>query len=67
MTITPSDGLAISFDAADLPGLQQVLLRAMNTWEPKDIPKWAWTLDAAVVAKLNDLKEKRSGTANAGT
>ena len=48
--------LTITVPDDDLPDLQKFLLRALNTWEPKDVPKWAWELDAAVMARLNDIK-----------
>lgn len=43
----------------ELPELIQVLNRALNTWDPKDAPKWAWKLEAAAVARLNDIKASR--------
>ena len=49
-------GLKVIFTDEDLPKLQELLNRAMNTWEPQNIPSWAWQLDARVVARLNDLK-----------
>ena len=50
------NGLKVIFADEDLPKLQELLNRAMNTWEPRNIPAWAWQLDARVVARLNDLK-----------
>lgn len=50
--------LTVTFADEELPKLQELLNRAMNTWEPKDVPVWAWVLDARVVAKLNDLRNQ---------
>lgn len=47
--------LHVQFEDSELPALKVLLLRALNTWDPKDVPKWAWELDARVEAKLNDL------------
>lgn len=43
----------------ELPELKELLNRAMNCWEPKLVPKWAWELDAKVVARMNDLKAQQ--------
>ena len=40
----------------ELPELIALLNRAMNCWDPKLVPKWAWQLEAAAVARMNDLK-----------
>ena len=50
--------LHVEFADDELPDLQRLLLRAMNTMDPKDTPKWAYELDARVVARINDLKRK---------
>lgn len=48
--------LTVQFEDHELAELQLLINRALNCWEPKDVPKWAWQLDARVTAKLNDLK-----------
>jgi hypothetical protein len=50
--------LHVQFDDEELPKLQELLNRAINCWDPKEVPQWAWDLDARVVARINDLKEK---------
>lgn len=51
--------LHAQWDDEELPKLKELLNRALNTWEPKDVPKWAWELDAKVQAKINDLEAVR--------
>lgn len=48
----------------ELPELAQLLLRALNTWEPNKAPKWAYELDAAVQKRLEVLKEGSNGAAD---
>jgi len=55
--------LHVQFDDEELPKLQELLNRAMNCWDPKDIPGWAWQLDARVVARMNDLKAEKEKSA----
>lgn len=43
----------------ELPELQAFINRALNTADPATTPKWAWKLDAAVTAKINDLKREQ--------
>lgn len=50
--------LHVEFQDDELPKLQELLLRALNTWDPKEVPEWAWQLDARVVGRINDLKVK---------
>lgn len=47
--------LHVQFEDSELPTLKVLLLRALNTWDPRDVPKWAYELDARVEAKLTDL------------
>lgn len=47
--------LHVQFEDSELPALKVLLLRALNTWNPADAPKWAYELDAKVEAKLTDL------------
>jgi len=49
--------LHVEWTDEELPQVQELLNRAMNCWDPKYIPKWAWDLDAKVVARINDLKQ----------
>lgn len=63
--VISDQGLSVTFTDEEPPGLQKVLLRALNTWEPKDVPAWAWILDARVTARLNDIKEKQRAHAGA--
>lgn len=49
--------LHAQWDDEELPKLLELLGRALNTWDPKDVPKWAWELDARVQARINDLKK----------
>lgn len=64
--------LHAQWDDEELPKLQELLNRALNTWDPKDVPKWAWELDARVLARINDLKKggsdevKHMGASQAG-
>jgi hypothetical protein len=44
----------IQFSDEELPELQQLLNRALNTWNPSEVPEWAWKLDAIVMARIND-------------
>ena len=50
--------LHVEWSDEELPQVRELLNRAMNCWNPKDIPKWAWELDARVVARMNDLKQE---------
>ena len=34
--------LHVQFEDSELPALKVLLLRALNTWDPKDVPKWAY-------------------------
>lgn len=43
----------------ELPELQAFINRALNTADPAHTPKWAWKLDAAVTAKINDINRAR--------
>ena len=52
----PDWRLNMQFTAEELPALQELLSRALNCWDPRDVPKWAYELDAKVVAKINDFK-----------
>lgn len=49
--------LHVEWTDEELPQVRELLNRAMNCWNPKEIPKWAWELDARVVARMNDLKQ----------
>lgn len=54
--------LHVEFDDDELPGLKRTLDRALNTWEPKEVPQFIWQLEAKIVARLNDIKrEQESG------
>jgi hypothetical protein len=63
--------LHVEWTDEELPQLQQLLTRALNTWNPKDAPKWAWELNARVQARITDLKlkaeEKANGSGNDGS
>lgn len=48
--------LNVTFSDDELPEVQTVINRACNTWEAVHVPQWVWQLEAAVVARLNDLK-----------
>jgi hypothetical protein len=48
--------LHVEFSDDELPKLKELLNRALNCWDPKDAPKWAYKLDALVVARINDKK-----------
>lgn len=52
--------LHVEWTDEELPKVQELLNRALNTWNPKEVPKWAYDLDARVQAKINDLKCKES-------
>ena len=52
--------LHFEFSDEELPALQELINRALNTWEPKDAPKFAWQMDAAIVARINDLKRQEN-------
>jgi hypothetical protein len=41
------------FTNEQLPELQKLLNRALNTWD--SAPKWAWDLDAKVKARIASL------------
>lgn len=49
--------LHIKFENEELPALRRLLNRALNCWDPKDAPKWAFELDQLVEAKIESLKE----------
>lgn len=53
--------LHVKFEDHEIPELKQLLNRALNCWDPKDAPKWAFDLDAIVEAKLNHRKEDTNG------
>lgn len=59
--------LQIKFEDHELPELKQLLNRALNCWDPKDAPKWAFDLDAIVDAKLNNLKEISNDVGTTGS
>ena len=59
--------LHIKFTEHELPELKQVLNRALNCWDPKDAPKWAFELDALVEAKINEIKERDNVTTSNGS
>ena len=48
--------LNVKFEDDELPDLLKLLNRALNCMDPKDAPPWAFSLEARVVAKINDLK-----------
>jgi hypothetical protein len=50
--------LHVEWTDEELPKVQELLNRALNTWDPKDAPKWAYQLDARVQARINDLNRK---------
>ena len=52
----------IQFEDDELPSLQLVLNRAMNTWDPLEVPKWCWELDKLVAKKLSGIKEKKNAS-----
>lgn len=54
------------WDDEELPKLKELLNRALNTWDPKDAPKWAYELDAKVEKKLQELKVENAAP-NAST
>ena len=50
--------ITVQFEDEELPELQQLLNRAMNTWDKA--PKWAWELDARVQQRLDHIAEVRA-------
>lgn len=58
--------LHVKFEEHELPELKQLLQRALNCWDPKDAPKWAFGLDAIVEAKIKEIKERDNVTAITG-
>lgn len=52
--------LHVEWQDEELPKLQELLNRALNTWDPKDVPPWAWQLDARVQARITDLKTREA-------
>lgn len=59
--------LQIKFEEQELPQLKQLLQRALNCWDPKDAPKWAFDLDAIVESKINEIKERGNVIATDGS
>ena len=55
--------LHVKFEEYELPELKQLLQRALNCWDPKDAPKWAFDLDAMVETRINEIKERDNVTA----
>lgn len=51
-------GLNVRFEDEELPKLQQLLLRAMNCWDPKETPPWANELFDRVQARMDELKRR---------
>jgi len=50
--LVPSDCMLAVFSPEDLPGLRQVLDRAMNTWEPVLQPAWLQPFSDALDRRL---------------
>lgn len=49
--------LQVRFEDKELPALKELLNRALNTWEPRKAPQWAFELERAVERKLNPPAE----------
>lgn len=47
--------LTVTFQESELPELKILLNRALNCWDPKDAPAWAFELDKLVQQRLEDL------------
>lgn len=58
--------LHVEFKDEELPDLKALLLRALNTWEPRSAPKWAYELDAAVDARLLKIQESQNAHGRPG-
>lgn len=48
--------LKIEFTDEDLPQLKVLLNRALNCWDPKYAPVWAFELDKMVADRLLKIK-----------
>lgn len=52
--------LHVQWSDEELPALKELLLRALNTWDPKLVPPWALQLDSKVEARLLQLRQSEN-------
>jgi hypothetical protein len=49
-------GLQIQLDDSELEGFKLMMEHHLGISRVSDLPDWFWRLDAAVVARMNDIR-----------